>query len=146
MGNLTTPKRTDASIAKLGGNDPSAHQYQRPGPPAAAHRITQDVSEMEPPERFREAVQDMSRQWVANSPWLAPSDVPALVYLCDLCERREEMRARPKTPQSQYGQIEALIARFMGQMGLTPASRIQLGLAQVEAETKLELFLAANDD
>lgn len=143
---LTSPKRTDASLVKLGGNDPSAHQNQRSGPPKAIHRVTQSVSDTPPPDHLSDQTKALWEQWVATASWLAPSDIPSLTYLCELMDRLGELRANPSVPHSSFNQIEALIARFMGQLGLTPASRIQLGLAQVEAETKLELFLAASND
>lgn len=143
MGNLTSPKRTEASVAKLGAsNDPSAHGNVRKGPPVASHRITRTVSETEPPDHLSDEVKAMWTEWVTTAEWLSPSDLPALRYLCDLIERRNEMRDNPSKPHAAFGQLEGLIARFMGSMGLTPQARIQLGLAVVEAESKLELFLA----
>ena len=140
MGNLTTPKRNDASVSKL-GSDPSKHSFQGRSLPQAQHRVVATVAETEPPDHLSHEVKAMWTEWVTSAEWLAPSDLPALRYLCELMERRIEIRDDPKKPHAAFGQLEGLIARMMGSMGLTPQSRIQLGLAVVEAESRLEVFL-----
>lgn len=140
MGNLTTPKRNDASVSKL-GSDPSKHSFQGRSLPQAQHRVVTTVAETEPPDHLSHEVKTMWTEWVTTAEWLAPSDLPALRYLCELMERRIEIRDDPGKPHAAFGQLEGLIARMMGSMGLTPQSRIQLGLAVVEAESRLEVFL-----
>lgn len=140
MPRLTTPKRTEASIAKLGG-DRTQHQFQGRTLPTATHRITQTVQDTPPPDHLSHEVKQMWLGWVASAEWLAPSDLPSLAFLCDLMERRRELRDDPRNPHSSFVSLENLILRTMNSLGLTPQARIQLGLAAVEAESKLELFL-----
>lgn len=143
MGNLTTPKRSDAAVSKL-GTDPSKHQFQGRSLPTAQHRVTRNVSEVEPPAHLSKEVQEMWTEWTTSASWLAPSDLPALRYLCELMERRNKLLATASPGAASIANVEGLIARLMASMGFTPQSRIQLGLATVEAESKLEMFLSGD--
>jgi len=138
---LSSPKRSDASAARLGGADKSAHQYQRPGPPTPTHRVTQTVAGTPAPGHYGMEAIAVWHDATSQAEWLAPSDLASLRLLCDMIDRRDGLVAGHASSRDVV-QLDTLILKTMAQLGLTPASRIQLGLATVEAETKLELFLA----
>jgi P27 family predicted phage terminase small subunit len=95
----------------------------------------------------------------AASRWLAPSDSLALLMLCELYDRRTEYKKcmtdygtliqRPNdghlvaNPAAQLLiQTEKQITDLASVLGLTPADRTRMGLAEVKAKNAFEELLA----
>jgi P27 family predicted phage terminase small subunit len=90
--------------------------------------------------------------------WLAPSDALSLLLLCELYDRRTEYKAcmtdygtlitRPDghlvaNPAAQLLiQTEKQITDLASVLGLTPADRTRMGLAEVKAKNAFEELLA----
>lgn len=89
--------------------------------------------------------------------WLAETDRPALVMLCEKFDRRQDYIARLESSDpvlytdkgyayanplvGMLSTIETEIAKLLGSLGLTPADRTRLGVAEVKAKSKLEELL-----
>lgn len=85
--------------------------------------------------------------------WLAPSDIPTVVLLCEAMDTRADLKMtveregillRGKERDyinpalRQLTDVEAAITKWMSQLGLNPSDRGRLGLTQVRAKSKLE--------
>jgi P27 family predicted phage terminase small subunit len=89
--------------------------------------------------------------------WLAETDRPALVMLCEKFDRRNDFIARLESSDpvlytdkgyayanplvGMLSTIETEIAKLLGALGLTPADRTRMGVAEVKAKSKLEELL-----
>lgn len=85
--------------------------------------------------------------------WLAETDRPTLLLLCEKWDRRADLQARLATSDpvlytdkgyayanpivGMLSTIETEIARLLGVLGFTPADRTRMGLAEVKAQSKL---------
>lgn len=94
----------------------------------------------------------------AAKPWLAPSDSLTLLLLCELYDRRASFVAaldehgvlilRPDghmvaNPAAQMlATVEKQITDIAASLGLTPADRTRMGLAEVKAKNAFEELLA----
>lgn len=95
----------------------------------------------------------------AGKAWLAPSDHPMLQMLCELADRRETflqslavhgpLIERPGDGHLVANPVGAMLATTEKQMvhiaaslGLTPADRSRLGVAEVKARNAFEEMLA----
>lgn len=90
---------------------------------------------------------------LAALPWVAASDLPAVLQLCELEDIRDAVLNRIQaegmskpTPSglqrhplwNTYLDLTKQTASRLGDFGLNPAERSRLGLAEVAAKTKLE--------
>ncbi|MEV6046047.1 phage terminase small subunit P27 family [Streptomyces xanthochromogenes] len=89
--------------------------------------------------------------------WLAETDRPALVMLCEKFDRRQDFMARLESddpvlytdkgyayPNPLVGMLSTLetdLAKLMAALGLTPTDRTRMGVAEVKAKTALEELL-----
>lgn len=90
--------------------------------------------------------------------WLAPTDESALMLLCELYDRREEFKQRfaadgPLIMRPDGHMVanpvvvmlqttEKQIVDLASSLGLTPADRTRMGLAEVKAQNAFEEMLA----
>lgn len=95
---------------------------------------------------------------VDQCPWLAESDRPALVMTCEKFDRRQDFLARlessdpvlytdkgyayPNPLVGMLSTLESEIARLLASLGLTPADRTRMGVAEVKATSAFEEMLA----
>ena len=78
----------------------------------------------------------------ANATWLTASDAPALLLACQLADeiRAERMRPQSEEMSRQLAATLKMYQTMLNDLGLTPRSRINLGLAVIETESKLSAF------
>lgn len=111
-----------------------------------------------PPDLGSKGTEMWQRISEAAKAWLAPSDEPTLELLCELYERREllkghfaadgplimrpdgHMVANPVVTMLQT--TEKQIADLASSLGLTPADRTRMGLAEVKAQNAFEEMLS----
>jgi P27 family predicted phage terminase small subunit len=90
--------------------------------------------------------------------WLAESDRPTLVMVCEKFDRRQDFMARLESSEpvlytdkgyayanplvGMLSTLEQEIAKLLGVLGLTPADRTRLGVAEVKKQSNLERLLA----
>lgn len=90
--------------------------------------------------------------------WLAPSDLPMLALLCELTDRRAEFLANLDSsgpvlvnPSGRVvanpivgmlSSVEKQIVEISSLLGLTPADRTRMGVAEVKATNSFEEMLA----
>jgi len=96
---------------------------------------------------------------VSAHAWLAPSDHPTLTLLCDLADQRTELRAhiaqhgytvtRPidghmvaNPAVAMLSDVEKRMVHIASLLGLTPADRTRMGLAEVRAQNAFEQMMA----
>jgi P27 family predicted phage terminase small subunit len=88
------------------------------------------------------------------SKWLAPSDLPSLLLLCELEDRRHELMATLQNDgwvlytdkmyayqhpaAGMLASSETQMVKLFSLLGLTPADRTKMGLAEVRAQSKLQ--------
>lgn len=91
-------------------------------------------------------------------PWLAPSDLTALQFLCEAVDRRRELADELKGADTTlftstgYAYVhpahaalektEDRISKWMQQLGMTPSSRGALGVAEVKTASTLDKLAA----
>lgn len=89
--------------------------------------------------------------------WLAESDRPTLVMLCEKFDRRQDFMVRleasepvlytekgyayPNPLVGMLSTLESELAKLLAALGLTPTDRTRLGVAEVKAQTNLERLL-----
>lgn len=94
----------------------------------------------------------------AASAWLAPSDAPTLLMLCELYDRRAMLKGHLDTDGplimrpdghmvanpivQMLATTEKQIVDLASSLGLTPADRTRMGLAEVKAQNAFEEMLA----
>ncbi|MDJ0373875.1 phage terminase small subunit P27 family [Streptomyces sp. H10-C2] len=96
---------------------------------------------------------------VTSCAWMAESDRVAVTMLCELFDRRAGWLARLEASApvlytdkgyayanplvGMLSTVERELGRAMAALGLTPADRTRLGLAEVKAKSKLEEMMEA---
>jgi P27 family predicted phage terminase small subunit len=111
-----------------------------------------------PPDLGSDGAELWSAVSQAASAWLAPSDSPTLLLLCELYDRRAMLKRhfeadgplimRPDghmvaNPVAQMlATTEKQIVDIASSLGLTPADRTRMGLAEVKAQNAFEEMLA----
>jgi len=99
---------------------------------------------------------------VQGAVWLAETDRPVLLMLCEKIDRREGFRAilAESSPVlytdknyayanpivGMLSTIETEIAKLFGAIGLTPTDRTRMGLAEVKAKNAFEEMMAKRAD
>lgn len=89
--------------------------------------------------------------------WLAESDRPTLVMLCEKFDRRQDFMARLESSDpvlftdkgyayanplvGMLSTLEQELTKLLSVLGLTPTDRARLGVAEVKKETALEALL-----
>lgn len=118
------------------------------------------VSQMAPqaPEHLGDDGQAVWQLMTDNCPWIAESDRASMVLLAEKVDRRADFKARlEKSDPVLYtdkgyayanplvgmlSTIENEISQLLGKLGLTPADRTRLGVAEVKAKNAFEEMLA----
>jgi P27 family predicted phage terminase small subunit len=93
-----------------------------------------------------------------SCPWIAESDRATMVLLCEKVDRRAKMQADlaksdfvlytdkmyayPNPLVGMLSTIEGEISQLLSKLGLTPADRTRLGVAEVKAKNAFEEMLA----
>jgi phage terminase small subunit len=77
-----------------------------------------------------------------NAEWLTQSDKPGLVLLCRTYEKVLVAFANPKELSPAATGLLKVYQSLLDDYGLTPHSRITLGLAVAETKSKLDAFRA----
>lgn len=110
------------------------------------------------PEQLGPAGRAMWELIVGECKWLAESDRGAVVVLCEKIDRRQDLIVRLEASDfvlytdkgyvyanplmSMLSGIENEIVKLMSLLGLTPADRTRMGVAEVKATSKLEELMA----
>lgn len=90
--------------------------------------------------------------------WLAETDRPTLVMLCEKFDRRQDFMTRLESSDpvlytatgyayanplvGMLSTLETEIAKLLSALGLTPTDRTRMGVAEVKKESALEQMLA----
>lgn len=93
------------------------------------------------------------------APWVATSDSKLLIELCEKMDKKYELREQMNSSSfvlytdkgyayanplfSMLNTVESDIIKLLSLLGLTPADRSKLGVAEVKAKGKLEALLEA---
>ncbi|MEV5943658.1 phage terminase small subunit P27 family [Streptomyces sp. NPDC051994] len=110
------------------------------------------------PEHLGPAGGAVWRLVIDECKWLAETDRPALVLVCEKFDRRQDFLARLEStepvlftdkgyayPNPLVGMLSTLeteIAKLLAALGLTPTDRSRLGVAEVKAKTAFEEMLS----
>lgn len=131
---------------------------RRPLPKLAEVTSLPAAAGAEPPEHLGESGRAV---WevVTGLGWVSESDRVAVTLLCELLDRRNDFVERleasapvlftdkgyayPNPLVGMLSTLERQIARQLGAIGLTPADRTRMGLAEVRAKSKLEELMEA---
>jgi len=153
MATVGRPPKPNEQKRRLG--NPGHRDLPEPSEVAALAPLDDDV-----PAHLGEAGREL---WqgvtTAAKAWLAPSDALTLLLLCELYDRRATFVAalnehgplilRPAdghmvaNPAAQMlATVEKQITELAAALGLTPADRTRMGLAEVKAKNAVEDFLA----
>lgn len=89
--------------------------------------------------------------------WLAETDRPTLVMLCEKFDRRQDFMVRLESSEpvlytdkgyayanplvGMLSTLETELAKLLSVLGLTPTDRARLGVAEVKAQSNLEKLL-----
>lgn len=108
----------------------------------------------EPPDNLKEDGQAEWARALRVCPWLAPSDLTALQFLCEAVDRRRELADELKGSETTlftstgYAYVhpahaalektEDRISKWMQQLGMTPSARGALGVAEVKTASTLD--------
>lgn len=108
----------------------------------------------EPPASLGESGRDAWHQIHHSAPWLGESDRALLVALCEKIDRRDDMVAQLANGDyvlytdkgyayanplvGMISTIETEVVKMLSLLGMTPADRTRLGLAEVKAQSTLE--------
>jgi len=106
------------------------------------------------PATLGEAGQEAWEQLTSASPWLGESDRQLVVQFCEKADRRAELveklaatdyvlltdkgYAYANPMVGMISTLESEMVKMMSLLGLTPADRARLGLAEVKAQSTLE--------
>ena len=141
------PKPTEQK--RLAGNP-----GKRPLPAPLAIIPPADAASREVPEQLGDEGARMWRMALSYAPWLASSDMTNLRLICEALDRRSLLLAELESQgyvlytdkgyaylnpaQGALATTEAQITKWLSLLGLTPADRSRLGVAEVKARSKLE--------
>lgn len=91
--------------------------------------------------------------------WIAESDRPTMVLLCEKIDRRADFKARLASSDpvlwtdkgyayanplvGMLSTLEKEISELLSKLGLTPADRTRMGVAEVKAQSAFEQMLAS---
>jgi len=128
--------------------------------PALASVITLPPAESERPPHLSEAGGALWDGATAMATgWIAPSDLPLLLMLCEAVDRRAEYLAQLANDNpvlytdkgyayahplvGMVNSLEAQITKWFSLLGFSPADRTRLGLAEVKRVSKLDALIAS---
>lgn len=142
------PPPKPAELKRRTGN-PGKQKLPKPSNLIALPQVVESV-----PVSLGSVGAEMWQQCRARAPWVAESDKPTLLMLCEKWERRAELMARLSTEDDvlytdkgyayanprvgMLSTVENEIGKLLGVLGFTPADRTRMGLAEVKARSKFE--------
>ena len=107
-----------------------------------------------PPAHLGEQGRELWSACRSKAAWIAETDKPTLLLLCEKWDRRSELMARLSTEDDvlytdkgyayanprvgMLSTVENEIAKLLSVLGFTPADRTRMGLAEVKARSKFE--------
>lgn len=153
MGNPATPLEK----RKLLGN-PSRRPMPQPEIFIAAASSTPEA----PKQLGNHGVTVWNRVWTACAAWISPqTDIALVTRYCEAVDEREEMKAivsREGMMVDATGgttkahpmikcirDLDSLLTKYEGLMGLTPSDRAKLGLVEVKKQDALLDFMTNRD-
>jgi hypothetical protein len=97
-----------------------------------------------PPASYERSVEQALDDVLAiGVPWLAATDAPLVSMLREAVEHYAEARDDPRSTPKELLDARAQLMRLMAELGFSPASRAELGLAEVKAQSTLEKLRAS---
>lgn len=110
----------------------------------------------QPPEPPRplgpEGLKLWNRVWEAGRNWISPSsDIEHVLILCETMDERSQLRLNVLRGSDWRDRvalrsIDSQLASMLSALGFNPIDRSRLGIAEVQAQSKLELLLARRRD
>ena len=110
----------------------------------------------QPPEPPRplgpEGLKLWNRVWEAGRSWISPSsDIEHVLILCETMDERSQLRLNVLRGSDWRDRvalrsIDAQLASMLSALGFNPIDRSRLGIAEVQAQSKLEQLLARRRD
>ena len=97
-----------------------------------------------PPETLDAEGRQVWNDIVASSEWLVSSDRPALTLLCKMHSRVNVLLDREGDLKGNDISIIKTYMDLISKFGLNPHSRLSLGLAVAETQSKLDAFRSEN--
>ena len=129
---MPTP-RTPNEVKRRRGNP-----GKRPLPPASAvHQLPRVLEPPEPSRELEAAGRDAwDRLWRGGASWLAASDEPIMMILCEAIDERVGLRKIVLDEgywrdRVALRSLEKEIHQLLGVCGFSPAARSRLGIAEV---------------
>lgn len=92
-----------------------------------------------PPDTMDPVGRVMWLKIVRNADWLVASDEPALALLCRMHCQAQRIMDKDSISPSDVGFLKTYM-EMLTRFGLDPSSRINLGLAVAETQSKLDAF------
>lgn len=110
----------------------------------------------QPPEPPRplgpEGTKLWNRIWEAGRSWISPaSDIEHVLILCETMDERSQLRLNVLRGSDWRDRvalrsIDSQLASMLSALGFNPIDRSRLGIAEVQAQSKLEQLLARRRD
>jgi len=132
----TSPKKPTDLRRRLG--DPSKSKAPTARTKAPEFTSVRGLT-AQPPAHLSDEAKAMWAVVVASAQWLVESDTPALILLCTMHDKVSAALAGDDISPATAGAVKVYMG-LLDKFGLTPAARINLGLAVAEAESKLDAF------
>lgn len=131
------PKKPTALRKRLG--DPGKSKTHSMKTPTQEFGSVQGMT-AQPPEHLSTEAKTLWAVVVSSAGWLVESDAPALILLCTMHDKvSEALASNSNISPATAGAIKVYMG-LLDRFGLTPQSRINLGLAVAEAESRLDAF------
>ncbi len=106
----------------------------------------------EPPEPPRplgpEGMKLWKRVWEAGRAWISPtSDIEHVLIMCETMDERSQLRLNVLRgadwrDRVALRSIDSQIASMLSALGFTPIDRSRLGIAEVQAQSKIDQLMA----
>lgn len=151
---MSGPPRTPREVKRSRG---TLRKDRDPAPLAIIPPASSESREV--PAQLADEGAKLWRMALDYAPWLATSDLVNLRLMCEAMDRRSELQALLaesgfvlytdkgyaylNPAHGALATTEAQITRWMSLLGLTPADRSRLGVAEVKARSALEQLAAA---
>jgi phage terminase small subunit len=107
---------------------------------------------VEPPEPPRplgpEGMKLWKRVWEAGRAWISPnSDIEHVLIMCETMDERSQLRLNVLRgadwrDRVALRSIDSQIASMLSALGFTPIDRSRLGIAEVQAQSKIDQLMA----
>lgn len=126
---------------------------RRPLPDESTIQLIPAITEIPEPPRplMRYGTEVWERVWKTGTNWISPNtDIELLLMTCELIDERWNLRVKVMTdnePKDRRGlrELDRQIVANLSLLGFTPSDRSRLGVAEVKAQSKLEMMKALRD-